>query len=32
LQFAVRAIVTKYLKFANKLLRDPAPVRNMATF
>ncbi len=32
LQLAVRAIVAKYLKFAKKLLRDPAFAKSVAKF
>ena len=32
LQLSVRAIVTKYLKFAKKLLRDPIFAENVARF
>ena len=32
LQLAVRSIVSKYLKFAKKLLRDPAFAENIAGF
>jgi response regulator RpfG family c-di-GMP phosphodiesterase len=32
LQFAVRAITTKYLKFAKKLFQDPAFAKNVAGF
>lgn len=32
LQLAIRAIVTKYLTFARKLLRDPAFAANVAKF
>ena len=32
LQLAVRAIVAKYLKFAKKLLRDPAFAKSVAQF
>ena len=32
LQLAVRAIVTKYLKFAKRLLDDPVLAGNVASF
>ena len=32
LQFAVRAITTKYLKFAKRMLQDPAFAKNVAGF
>ena len=32
LQLAVRALTSKYLKFAKKLLQDPAFARNIANF
>ncbi len=32
LQLAIRAIVTKYIKFAKRLLQDPALAENVARF